>query len=135
MSRYMWRKYKQNSKKQARLDSSYREESRKVATHPSRKSEGLQGAKKMRAVNQPSSSATAFALNPDDETVAATPMECSRSESDVTTVDLPEVSDVQSRQDFETRWSHSNRYFERRFSRKTLVILEMFAIDFGLEKT
>jgi hypothetical protein len=89
----------------------------------------------MRALDQLSTSATAFVLNPDDETVAVTPMECSRSESDVTMVDLPEVSDVQSRKVFETRWSHCNRYFERRFSRTILALLEIFAIDFGLEKT
>jgi hypothetical protein len=32
-----------------------------------------------------------MALNPDDETAAAKQMECSRSESDVKMVDLPEV--------------------------------------------
>jgi len=42
-------------------------------------------------------------------------MECSRSESDVKMVDLPEVSDVQSRQNFEAGWPHSNRYFDEAF--------------------
>jgi hypothetical protein len=60
-------------------------------------------------------SAATFALNPDDETAAATPMDCFRSESDVKILDLPEVSDVQSLQDSETRWSHSNRYFDEAF--------------------
>ena len=69
----------------------------------------------LRALDQPSTSAAAFAPNPDDETPAATPVECSRSESYVEMVDLPEVSDVQSRQDFETRWSHSNRYLDDAF--------------------
>ena len=45
----------------------------------------------MRALNQPNTSVAAFALNHDDEIAAATPMVCSRSESDVKTVDLPEV--------------------------------------------
>jgi len=45
----------------------------------------------MRALDQPNTSADAFALNPDDEIAAATPMECSRRESDVKMVDLPEV--------------------------------------------
>jgi hypothetical protein len=39
MSRYMWRKYKQNSKKRARLDSSDREESRKVPLTPAERVE------------------------------------------------------------------------------------------------
>ena len=69
----------------------------------------------MRALDQPSTSAAAFSLNPDDETAAATPMECSRSETDVEIVDLLEVSDVQSRQDFEKGWSHSNRYLDEAF--------------------
>ena len=45
----------------------------------------------MRALDQPDTSAAAFALNRDDETTATTPMEFSRSESDVNMVDLPEV--------------------------------------------
>ena len=69
----------------------------------------------MRSLDQPSTSAAASALNPNDETAAATPTECSRSESDVKMVDLPEVFDVQSRQDFDTGWPHSNRYFEEAF--------------------
>jgi hypothetical protein len=69
----------------------------------------------MRSLDQPSTSAAAFAVNPEDKTVAATPMECSRSESDVKMVDLPEVSDVLSRQEFEPRWAHSNWYFDEAF--------------------
>jgi hypothetical protein len=45
----------------------------------------------MRVLDQPNNSAAVLALNPDDETAAATPMERSRSESDVKMVGLPEV--------------------------------------------
>jgi hypothetical protein len=38
-------------------------------------------------MDQPNNSAAAFALNPDDETAAATPIQCSRSETDVKMVD------------------------------------------------
>jgi len=115
MSLHMWRKYKQKSKKRVRLDSSHREESRKVPLIPAERTKAYRERKRVRALDQPSASATAFALNPDDETVAVTPMECSRSESDIKMVDLPEVSNVQSRQDFQTRWSHSNRYLDKAF--------------------
>jgi len=92
MFRYMWRKYKQISKKQARLDSSsHREECRKVPLTPAERATAYRVRKRMRALNQPNNSVAAFALNPDDEIAAATPMECSRSESDVKMVDLPEV--------------------------------------------
>jgi len=115
MSRYMWRKYKQKLKKLARLDSSHREESRKVPLTPAERAKAYRERKRMRALDQPSTSAAAFALHPDDETAAATPTECSRSESDVKMVDLPELFDMQSQQDFETRWSHNNRYFDEAF--------------------
>ena len=87
----------------------------------------------MRALDQPSTSSAAFALNPDDETAAATPMECSRSESDVKMVDLPVVvsPDKTSRRDGPITIGTSTRYF----SRRTLAMLEMCAIDVGLEKT
>jgi hypothetical protein len=91
MSRYMWRKYKQKSKKRARLDSSHREDSTKVPLTPAEKAKAYREQNRMRALDQPNNSAAALALNPDDETAAATPMECSRSESDVNMVDLLEV--------------------------------------------
>jgi hypothetical protein len=88
MSRYMWRKYKERSKKRARLDSSHREESRKVPLTPAERAKAYRERKRMRALDQPSTSAAAFVLNPDDETAAATSMECSRSESDVKMMDF-----------------------------------------------
>jgi len=105
-------KVQTKSKKRARLDSSHLEEFRKVSLNPAERAKAYRERKRMLALDQPSTSAAAFSLNPVDETAAATPMECSRSESDVKMVVLPEVSDVQSRQDFETRGSHSNRYFD-----------------------
>ena len=92
MFRCMWRKYKQISKKRARLDSSsHREESRKVPLTPAERAKAYRERKRLRALDQPNNSLAAFALNPDDEIAAATPMECSRSESYVKMVDLPEV--------------------------------------------
>jgi len=73
MSRNMWRKYKQISKKRARLDSSsHREESRKVPLTPAERAKAYRERKRMRALYQPSTSAAAFALNSDDETWSAT---------------------------------------------------------------
>jgi hypothetical protein len=42
-------------------------------------------------------------------------MECSGSENDVVMMDSPEISVVQLREDFDTRWSRSNRYFDEAF--------------------
>ena len=92
MFRYMWRKYKQISKKRARLDSSsHHEESRKVSLTPAERAKAYRVRKRMRALDQPNTRVAAFALNRDDEIASATPMECSRSESVVKMVDLPEV--------------------------------------------
>ena len=92
MSRYMLRKYKQKLKKRARLDSSsQREECRKVPLTPAERSKVYRERKQIRALDQPNTSAAAFALNRDDETTATTPIECSRSESYVKMVELPEV--------------------------------------------
>jgi hypothetical protein len=66
---------------------------------------------------------------------ATTPMECTGSETDVVMLDSQEISVVQPREGFDTRWSGSNRYFDEAFLTKALVILAMCAIDFGLEKT
>ena len=129
----MQRKYKQKSKKRARLDSSHREESRKVPLTPGERAKAYRMRKRMRVLDQPSTRAVLFALNPEDETAAATPVECSRSESDVKMVDLPGVSDVQSRQDFETI-TLTIGTSTRRFSRTTLAMLAMCAIDFDLER-
>jgi len=132
MSRYMWRNYKK-MKKRTQLDSSHLEESRKVPLTPAETAKAYRERKRMRALDQPSTSSAAFALNPDDETAAATPMECSRSESDVKMVDLPVVvsPDKTSRRDGPIAIGTSTRYF----SRRTLAMLEMCAIDVGLEKT
>jgi hypothetical protein len=46
---------------------------------------------------------------------ATTPMECSGSENDVVMMDSTEISVVQHREDFDTRWSRSNRYFDEAF--------------------
>jgi hypothetical protein len=43
------------------------------------------------------------------------PMECTGSENDVVMMDCPEISVVQPREDFDTRWSRSNRYFDEAF--------------------
>jgi hypothetical protein len=52
MSRYMWRKYKQKSKKRARLDSSHREESRNVPLTPAERAKAYRERKRMRALDQ-----------------------------------------------------------------------------------
>jgi hypothetical protein len=44
-----------------------------------------------------------------------TPMECTGSENDVVMMDSPEISIVQSREHFDTRWSRSNCYFDETF--------------------
>jgi hypothetical protein len=46
---------------------------------------------------------------------AATAMECTGSENDVVMMDFPEISVVQPREDFDTRWSRSNRYCDEAF--------------------
>jgi hypothetical protein len=60
--------------------------------------------------------------NPDDETLvehsgseATTSMECIGSENDVVMMDSIEISVVQPQEDFDTRWSRSNRYFDEAF--------------------
>jgi hypothetical protein len=88
MSRYMWRKYKERSKKWARLDSSHSEESRKVPLTPAERAKAYRERKRMCALGQLSTSLAAFVLNPNNGTAAVTPMECSRSESDVKMVDF-----------------------------------------------
>jgi hypothetical protein len=77
--------------------------------------------KRLRGLDQPSTS-TAALRNPDDETPmecsgseATTPMECTGSENDVVMMGSPEISVVQPRENFETRWSRSNRYFDEAF--------------------
>jgi hypothetical protein len=77
--------------------------------------------KRLRGLDQPSTSTAALG-NPNDETPvdcsgseATTPMECTGSENDVVMMDSPEISVVQSREDFDTRWSHSSRYFDETF--------------------
>jgi hypothetical protein len=52
MSRYMWRKCKQRSKKRARLDSSHREESRKVPLTPAERAKAYRERKRLRALDQ-----------------------------------------------------------------------------------
>jgi len=47
MSRYMWRKYRQKLKKWAQLDSSHREESRKVPLTPAERSKAYRERKRM----------------------------------------------------------------------------------------
>jgi hypothetical protein len=42
-------------------------------------------------------------------------MECTGSENDVVMMDSPEISVVKPREDFDTRWSRSNRYFDEAF--------------------
>jgi len=62
-----------------------------VPLTPAERAKSYRVRKRMRALDQPNTSVAAFALNPDDEIAAATPMECSRSDSDVEMVDLSEV--------------------------------------------
>jgi hypothetical protein len=61
-------------------------------------------------------------------------MECTRSENNVVMMDSPEISVVQH-QDFDTRQSRSNRYFDEAFLTNDFGHAAMCAIDFGLEKT
>jgi hypothetical protein len=46
---------------------------------------------------------------------ATTQMECTGNENDVVMMDSPEISVVQPREDFDPRWSSSNRYFDEAF--------------------
>jgi hypothetical protein len=76
---------------------------------------------RLRGLDQPSTS-TAALRNPDDETSKecsgsqeTTPMDCAGSENDVVVMDSPEISVVQPREYFDTRWSRSNRYFNEAF--------------------
>jgi hypothetical protein len=111
----MWRKYNQNSKKRSRLDSPEHGESRKVSLTPAERAEAYRERKRLRSLDQPITS-TASLRNLDDETLmecsgreATTPMECTGSENDVVMMDSPEIFTVQPQEDFDTRWSHSNR--------------------------
>jgi hypothetical protein len=121
MSRYMWRKCNQNSKKRSRLDNSEHGESRKVPLTPAEIAKVYRRRKRLRGLDQPSTS-TAALRNPDDETPmecsgseATTPVECTGSENDVVMMDFAEISVVQPREDFDARWSRSNRYFDEAF--------------------
>jgi hypothetical protein len=121
MSRYMWRKYNQNSKKRSLLDSLEHGESRKVPLTPAKRAKAHRERKRLHGLDQTSTS-TAALRNPDDKTPmecsgseATTPMECIGSENDVVMMDYPEISIVQSREDFHMRWSRSNRYFDGGF--------------------
>jgi hypothetical protein len=121
MSCYMWRKYNQNSKKRSWLDNPEHGESRKVPLTPAERAKAYRERRRLRGLDQPSTS-TAALRNPDDETPmkcsgseAMTPMECTGSENDVLMMDSPEISVMQPREDFDTRWSCSNRYFDKAF--------------------
>jgi hypothetical protein len=46
---------------------------------------------------------------------ATTPKECTGSENVVVMMDSSEISVVQPREDFDTRWSRRNRYFDEAF--------------------
>jgi hypothetical protein len=82
------------SKKPSRLDGSHRKEFIKVPLAPSERAKAYRQRKELRVLDQPSKSADAFAINPDDETAAAPETVCSTRESDIKIVDLPEVYDV-----------------------------------------
>jgi hypothetical protein len=118
----MWRQYNQNSKKRSRLDSPEHGESRKVPLTPAERGKAYRERKRLRGLDQPSTSTVAL-RNPDDETPVecsgsepTTPMECTGSENDVVMMDSPEISVVQPREDFDTRWSRSSsRYFNKAF--------------------
>jgi hypothetical protein len=43
---------------------------------------------------------------------ATTPVECTGSEKDVVMMDSPQISVMQPREDFDTRWSGSNRDYD-----------------------
>jgi hypothetical protein len=110
MFRYMWRKCNRNSKKRSRLDSPEHGESRNVTLAPPERANSYRERKSLRGLNQPSTS-TAALRNPDDETPmecsgseATTQMECTESDNDVVMMDSTEISVVQPREDFDTRW-------------------------------
>jgi hypothetical protein len=91
----MWRKYNQNSKKRSRLDSLEHGESRKVPLTLAERAKAYRERKRLRGLDQPSTS-TAALRNPDDETPmecsgseATTPMECIGSEDDVVMMGSP----------------------------------------------
>jgi hypothetical protein len=106
----MWRKYNQNSRKRSQLDSPEHGESRKVPLTPAERAKAYRERKKLRGLDQPSTS-TAVLRNPDDET----PMECTGCENDVMIIVSPQIFVVQPQEDFDTRWSRSNRYFDEAF--------------------
>jgi hypothetical protein len=92
-----------------------------VPLTPAEREEAYRERKRLRSLDQPSTS-TAALRNPDDETPmecsgseATTPMECTGSENDVVMMDSAEISVVQPREDFSTRWSRSNCYFNEAF--------------------
>jgi hypothetical protein len=118
MSHCIWRKYNQNSKKRSRLDSPERGESRKVPLAQAERVKAYRERKRLRGLDQPSTS-TAALRNPDDVecsgSEATTPMECTGRENDVVMMDSPEKSVMQPRENFDTRWSRSNRYFDEAF--------------------
>jgi hypothetical protein len=117
----MWRKYNQNTKKRPRLDSPEHGESRKVPLSPAEIAKVYRRRKRLRCLDQPSTSAAAL-RNRDDETPmecsgseAATPIECTGSENDVVMMDSTEISVVQPRENFDKGWSRNNRYFDEAF--------------------
>jgi hypothetical protein len=46
---------------------------------------------------------------------ATTPVECTESENDVVMMDAPEIFVVQPREYFNTRWTHSNHFYDEAF--------------------
>jgi hypothetical protein len=108
-------------KTRLRLDSPDHGESRKVPLTPAERAKAYRERKRLRGLDQPSTSSAAL-RNPDDETPvecsgneATTPMECTGSENDVMMMDSPDISVVQPREDFDTRWPRSSRYFDEAF--------------------
>jgi hypothetical protein len=121
MSRYILRNYDQNSKKQSWLDSPEQGESRKVTLTPAERAMACRDRKGLCGLDRPSTS-TAALRNSENETSmvcsrneATTPMECTGSENDMVMMDSPQISVVQPREDFDKRWSRSNRYLDEAF--------------------
>jgi hypothetical protein len=92
-----------------------------VPLTPAERAKAYRERKRLHGLYQPSTS-TAALRSPDDETPmgctgneATTPMECTRSENYVVVMDSPEISVVQPRKDFDTRWTRSNRSFNEAF--------------------
>jgi hypothetical protein len=117
----MWRKYNQISKKRSRHVSAEHGEYRKVPLTPAERAKAYRERKRLSGLDQSSTSMAALRI-PDHETPmecsgreGTTPMKCTGSENDVMMMDSPEISVVQPREDFDTRWSGSNRYFDEAF--------------------